>query len=140
MTPESSLLRAVTDLLTAERVWWMRCSTGAIVLPSPCGKKRVFKAGKAGMADLLVLRAEYYCPGCGMRPAKPLHGDGKRSSKSACCLRYTIAAHVPAWLELKSKTGRQSAAQKAFQAEVEAEGHTYLLVRDARGVAEWLKR
>ena len=135
MTPESSLLRAVTDLLTAERIWWMRCATGAIVLPSPSGKKRVFKAGRAGMADLLALPLRRICAECG-RWGKDCSGldDGCDSGDGY------VSANRALWLELKSPKGRQSAAQKAFQAEVEAEGHTYLLVRDAMEVAEWLKR
>jgi len=43
------------------------------------------------------------------------------------------------WIETKSDTGRQSFDQKIFQKLVEAQGHTYLLVRDVCTVQDWLK-
>jgi hypothetical protein len=116
MTPEGSLLRAVTDLLTAERIWWCRQNTGSIVLGE--GKsRRCFTSGRKGMADLLVIRTCIY----------PAHGCG------------FISFQRVLWLELKSLKGVQSPAQKEFQREVEAEGHAYLLVRDVRQVQTWLK-
>lgn len=114
MTPEGSLLRTVTDLLTAQRVWWCRQNTGAIVLGE--GKsRRCFTSGRKGMADILAL------------PRVQPDGD------------YRVTVPAPLWLELKSQRGVQSLAQKEFQREVEAEGHTYLLVRDVQQVIRWLK-
>lgn len=43
------------------------------------------------------------------------------------------------WLELKSDSGKQTAEQKVFQSEVEAQGHIYLLIRDVEELIEWLK-
>lgn len=117
MTPEGSLLRTVTDLLTAKHVWHCRQNTGAIVLGA--GKsRRCFTSGRKGMADLLALPTV-------LIPAFP----------TPVC----VNAKVPLWLELKSARGVQSLAQKEFQREVEAEGHTYLLVRDVQQVIDWLK-
>lgn len=45
----------------------------------------------------------------------------------------------PLWIETKSDTGRQTFDQKIFQKIVEAQGHTYLLVRDVCTVQQWLK-
>ena len=43
------------------------------------------------------------------------------------------------WIETKTRTGKQSPAQKQFQQEVEAEGHTYLLVRDVQTLIDFLE-
>lgn len=43
------------------------------------------------------------------------------------------------WIETKSSTGKQSPEQKQFQGIVENSGHTYLLVRSADEVSNWLK-
>jgi hypothetical protein len=40
----------------------------------------------------------------------------------------------PTWIEVKTLTGRQSEFQKSFQAQVEAEGHTYILARSVDDV------
>lgn len=119
VTPESGLLRAVTDLLTAERVWWCRMNTGTQVLEAANGKRRVFRAGRPGMADLLAL-VEW-------DPA-PVGGP------------YLAPRPLAAlWIELKALRGIQSPAQKAFQAEVEREGHAYLLARSTDDVVRFLK-
>lgn len=44
------------------------------------------------------------------------------------------------WVECKSSDGRQTPEQKAFQQEVEEQGHTYLLVHSSDELLEWLKR
>ena len=108
-TPEGSVLKAVLDLLAVHHVWHRRMNTGAVKTEHR-GKSRVFRFGSKGMADVLALA--------------PLEGT------SAC---YTI------WVEAKAPGGKQSEAQKAFQAEVEAEGHVYLLVDDVQQLADWLK-
>lgn len=41
------------------------------------------------------------------------------------------------WVEVKRYRGRQSNAQRAFQAAVEANGGTYLLVRSEADVVRW---
>jgi hypothetical protein len=43
------------------------------------------------------------------------------------------------WIECKAGRGQQSGEQKLFQQEVEAEGHTYLVVRDAAELQQWVK-
>lgn len=44
------------------------------------------------------------------------------------------------WLEVKNANGRQSPEQKFFQQEVEAAGHSYLLVRDVAELERWLRQ
>lgn len=131
VTPESGLLRAVTDLLTFERVWWMRCNTGTHVLDGADGKRRVFRAGRPGMADLLALPTPWCCIVCRRRQAW--------AGRSKCHDVLSVQMFTPAWIELKSASGHQSSAQKAFQAEVEREGMAYLLVRDVDEVVRFLK-
>lgn len=130
--PEASLLRAVCDLLTAERIWWMRCNTGTQVLEHN-GRKRAFRAGKVGMADLLAFAApRAICDGCGFE-------RGAACDEPPACEKSWHVLCVPTWIELKSPRGVQSPAQKAFQAEVEGEGHVYLLIRDVSELQRWLK-
>lgn len=114
MTPEAALLVAVKDLLTAERVWFCRMNTGSIIVGEG-QSRRCFTSGRKGMADVLAL------------PRIKLDGGWGYSNV------------MPVWLELKSPKGVQSLAQKEFQREVEAEGHTYLLIRDVRQLQTWLK-
>lgn len=132
-TPESCVLKAVTDLLTVHRIWWMRNNTGTHVLEHG-GRKRVFRAGRPGMADLLALPVQEYCPGCGARPAPLVPGW----SKTMCCGRTTDEAHVPLWIECKAGRGVQSDAQLEFQLVVEQHGHVYLLARSSHDVWQWL--
>lgn len=42
------------------------------------------------------------------------------------------------WVEAKALKGKQSEAQKDFQAEVETAGHDYVLVRDLDDLIGWL--
>ncbi|MDE2105856.1 MAG: hypothetical protein KGL39_52020 [Patescibacteria group bacterium] len=139
-TPEGALLKAVADLLTLERVWWMRCNTGTQVLADANGKRRVFRAGRKGMADILAIVGREVCEGCQGKHEDIGQCRTHYSHRSRCCGRSALRIFTPVWLELKSATGRQSEAQRAFQTEVEAEGHFYLLVRDVREVAEFLRR
>jgi hypothetical protein len=44
------------------------------------------------------------------------------------------------WIEVKAPGGKQSEAQIAFQREVDAEGHTYILADSINAVEEAVKR
>lgn len=48
-TPESGVLRACCDLLTAERIWWRRWNTGAVK-----NGNRFYRFGKKGDGDILA--------------------------------------------------------------------------------------
>lgn len=119
-SPEGNVKRAITDLLDAEKIWWMRCQTGFHVLEGANGKRRVFRAGRVGMADLLALPVI-------KRLVSPAH--------------ILMVQHaVPLWIECKRpKGGIHSPDQKAFQAEVEAAGHSYLLANSVDPVLAWLR-
>jgi hypothetical protein len=112
-TGRTGIMRAVTDLLTAERVWWMRCNSGAMRY----GKNRLMRWGRVGMADLLAL-----LPVITANTADEL-----------------VTVHRVVWLEIKRPGERITAEQQAFREEVEAEGHTYLIVMDAAELQAWLK-
>lgn len=84
------------------------------------GKTRRIAMGEKGTADLLAL------------PALPL-----MITADARLLYQTQAnAITPFWLECKAEGGKQTPAQKDFQARVEAEGHRYAVVRSIDDVKE----
>ena len=105
---EAEIQRAITDYLSAERIWWMRMNSGAFVLWTE-GKRRFFRSGTTGMADIL-------CTPPSFKSGRP----------------FIL------WIEVKSHIGRQSQNQIDFQAEVEEHGHVYLLARGLEEVELWL--
>jgi hypothetical protein len=52
-TPEACALSACLDLLAAERVWSIRLNTGSFAFGEG-RERRFFRAGVAGMADILA--------------------------------------------------------------------------------------
>lgn len=102
----NAVVKSVTDLLSAHKIWHMRVQTGGLM-----GAKRFIRFGKVGAADVLALVNKYW-------------GIGSQ----------------PLWIEAKSGTGRQSPDQKAFQVEVEAAGHSYIITRDGPdNLLAWLR-
>jgi hypothetical protein len=110
-TPESFVLRSCLDLLAIERIWHVRLNTGSFALESK-GKRRFFRAGVKGMADIL---------------ATPL-------------VQRIAVVPVVLWIEVKSETGRQRPDQRAFQQAVEEAGHFYLLARSGDDIVNWLSQ
>jgi hypothetical protein len=113
-TPEGTILKSVLDYLAAEHVLAFRMNTGAMQSEHN-GKKRFMRFGTPGMADVLAF-------------------PNRRSARGVL---INGCSHV-LWLEVKSATGKQSALQKSFQAQVEAEGHRYAVVRSIQDVKEAL--
>lgn len=125
---ERDVLRTVLDLLAVKKIWHRRMNTGAVK-----AEGRFFRFGSVGMADALALPKSPCGAGCCPRPAE-------EDDAVLWELRHCQAQHpVPLWIECKSPGGRQSEAQRAFQAEVEAEGHSYLLVSDIDDLAAFLR-
>lgn len=123
MTPESQVLKAVMDYLAAERIFSLRMNTGAIVSEYK-GKQRFMRFGVPGQADVLAFpKGEY------------LHSFDPHTT-SWDVFRYVS----PLWLEVKAENGKQSALQKSFQAQVEAEGHRYAVVRSVQDLKQALGR
>jgi hypothetical protein len=73
------------------------------------GKRWAVKFGRKGMADLLAIRRE-----------------------------FLQCRSIPAWIECKRPKCGQTPDQKLFQAEVEAEGHRYIVANDFEQVKEAL--
>jgi len=96
---ESDILRTIMDGLAAKRIWHVRMNSGAM----RWGKNRMMFFGRKGMADILAIRWRVQ--------------------------NRVVSFHHVIWIECKTRTGKQSPEQAAFQAEVENEGHCYLLVR-----------
>lgn len=116
---EREILRAVMDYLTAKRVLAFRMNSGT--LPGRLGKPVSF--GVAGMADVLAF------------PSYTKRRLGEEFGEDFATFTWI----EPTWLECKTATGKQSELQKSFQAQVEAEGHRYALIRSIEDLEEALK-
>lgn len=116
-TPEGAVLKAVMDYLAVRHVLAFRMNT--LAMPTPDGK-RFIKAGVVGMADILAFLNTSY-----LYEAKPLDGNWDVQ-------QYRLQSAL--WLECKAGKGKQSEAQKAFQALVESHGHRYAVVRSIEDV------
>ena len=111
--PEQQIQNAIMEFLAVNHIWYMRVNTGAVVSEHN-GKKRMFRFGMAGAADIL----------CSVRQAR-YSGDSW----------YTAWL----WLEVKAPKGVQSPSQIRFMDEVRAEGHYYAVVRSIEDVEAVLK-
>jgi len=74
------------------------------------------------------LRDQIYCGKDGIHRAPPF---GCIKGQPDLCVFFNGRVD---WIEVKSKTGRQSPHQKAFEAECKKEGINYYLVRDFKEV------
>lgn len=111
-TPESELLKIVMNYLAAERIFAIRMNTGAIKL-----EKRFIRFGVPGMADVLAF--PWY---------------------QGVCKCEAIHRQIhPLWLELKAKKNKQSDLQVSFQAQVQAEGHRYFVIRSLDDLKDALR-
>ena len=108
---EADVQRSVIELLKRLSILAFRMNSGAFTFEHK-GKKRFFRAGTPGMADLLAF------------PWVKWSVD--------------VKAPMPVWIECKSSRGKQSREQELFQKVVESEGHTYLIVQSAAEVYDWL--
>lgn len=105
-TPEGQILASIMEYLTVRGVLCFRMNTGAFKTDN-----RFIRFGTVGMADILAF------------PYRPDHD-----------LIPPYVVIKPTWLECKAPKGKQSAAQKLFQALVESHGHTYKVVRSIEDV------
>jgi hypothetical protein len=121
VTPEGAVLKAVLQYLAARHVLAFRMST--LAMPTPDGK-RFIKAGVPGMADVLAF------------PHKEVRFGPCADRASSIKLGETIE---PFWIECKAAKGKQSELQKSFQAQVEREGHRYIIARSVEDVEAALK-
>ena len=113
ISPANAVVRAVEDVLALRKIWYRRLNSRTVLLPGAGGRERPVYFGSLGMADILAT------------PWVPFAG---------------VARPVLLWIECKSGTGRQSDAQRAFEAQVVAAGHFYLVAHDsADEVENWLR-
>jgi hypothetical protein len=110
MPRESDVQKLILDWLAAKGIFAIRMNTGA-VSASHNGKKRFFRFGMPGMADILAFDA--------------------LETK----LRGLV---LPTWIEVKGTNGQQSEQQKAFQQMVQRMGHVYILARSLEDVESML--
>ena len=109
---ESDILRTILEGLSALRIWHVRMNSGAM-FGEYAGKKRMLRFGRRGMADILAIRHEY----------RNLIADDE--------WRLDVI-----WLEVKRPGGKMTADQVAFESEVLAEGHKYILAHSWDDVIE----
>jgi hypothetical protein len=103
MTPEGYVLDAVMDYLAANHIFAFRMQVGAAKID-----KRFVRFGVPGCADILAFPIRCGCP--------------------EWCPKCDNHQRV-VWIECKAPNGKQSALQKSFQEQVEAQGHRYILAR-----------
>ncbi len=118
---EAQTQKACMDLLAAERIFALRLNSGAV--KDKRGVPVYFArwtdgSPAAGVADVLALPVFLRLAGPG-----PI---------------VMVPSIKVVWIECKAATGQRK-TQREFQARVEAEGHTYLIVRDAAELQAWLR-
>lgn len=117
---ESAIQRQITDLLSAEGIFWTRNNTGAMK-GTHKGKPWYVRFGMPGMADLTAY------------PRTTLRG-----ACAECGFAHAFGNVAVLHIEVKAGS-KQSEAQASFQAHVEGIGHYYLLARSVDAVIAWLK-
>jgi hypothetical protein len=117
-TPEGAVQGSVLELLVVERIWHRRMQSRTLQVEGKGGRARPMFFGSVGMADIL---------------ATPL--VERENGACQCSMEPAVL-----WIECKAEDGRQSPAQKEFEAEVTAEGHHYLVARSIEDVRVGLKK
>ncbi len=116
---ESAIQRSILDYLAARHIFAIRVNAGMHFSESK-GKKYVTQLAAPGTADILAF------PRIRQRD---ITAYGKSPGAN---LWYEVPTII--WLEVKTEKGKQSDLQKSFQAQVEAEGHRYAIVRSIEDV------
>lgn len=115
---EKDVQRACLDLLAAERIFAIRLNT--VAMRNAKGRPIHAHSGGAGVADIIAFPNRTIS----FNPGDP-------------CADFTYV--TPLWIECKSSTGKQSDEQIGFQARVEEEGHTYIVVNNPDQLAQWIR-
>jgi hypothetical protein len=116
-TPEGAVKRAILDYLAARHILAFRMQSG-VSFAEHKGRKRAIPYGVAGMADVLAFPWTFV--------------DDPVRNKD-------IRMVIPLWIECKAAKGKQSELQRSFQAQVEAEGHRYIIARGIEDVEAALR-
>lgn len=138
VTPEAAVKIAVCQLLDLYRIRYHRLNAG-LMRGETNGKKWAVRMAPKGTADLLALPRLWHCCQCFDR--LPGFGKVEPTEDLRCdCGGAPFSWAMPVYIETKRERGGvQSPAQKAFQAEVEADGFAYLLARSTDDVVRFLK-
>jgi hypothetical protein len=122
---ERDVLKSITDYLAAEGIWFTRVNTGAVTA-SHNGKKRFFRFGQKGMADILATpKIRRFFPSGQLTVLNLAHEE--------------ISMPVTLFVEVKRPGGKQTPEQLRFELECAQRGHAYLLADSVDAVMEWLK-
>jgi hypothetical protein len=105
-TKENDVKKQILDWFSYKKVWAVKINTGATIAEYK-GKKRFFRYGAKGMPDILAR----------MKP-----------------IGYSGFSGRVVWVECKSKTGRQTEAQKEWQLKANLHGDLYILARSLADV------
>lgn len=127
ITKERDVLRTVTDYLTAENLWWMRCNSGlawgppavegALYHLHAAAERSRIKLAPAGTADLLVI----------VPPDRTW--IGRKNWVGGC------GWPVPFWIELKRpRGGRRRPEQIAFAEYMLSIGCLHIFASDVADV------
>ena len=128
---EANVQKAVCDLLTAKKIFWLRMNAGDC-FGETNGRKWRIKGHAPGTADLLVLTKM----GTLLRDVFTVGEPLAIAQKDRNCMIFTFR---PLWIELKAPGKKQTPEQKEFQKDVTERGMTYLLVDDVQILVDWLK-
>jgi hypothetical protein len=118
MTPEGLILDSIMGWLAAKHILAFRMLVGGAKVNAS-----YMRFGVKGMADILAF-------------PKFTMEDITRIGRERG-MRYKVPGIL--WIEVKTAKGVQSEFQKSFQAQVEAEGHRYILARSIEDVEAALK-
>jgi hypothetical protein len=121
VTPEGQIKKAIMDYLAARYVFAVRMNSG-MQFGEHKGKKWAVHLNAPGTADILAF---------------PL--DNIVLFRGVPVYESIIARIRPLWIEVKAPKGKQSKLQKSFQAQVEREGHRYIVARGIGDVEEVLR-
>jgi hypothetical protein len=111
---ESQIQKAIMDLLAAERIPAWRMNSGAMS-GEHNGKRRFFRFGEKGMADILAAHT---------RKSGPAVFPGAQFL----------------WIEVKAPKGLQTQEQIEFEKYVWLNGMNYIVARSVDDVIDWLRR
>jgi hypothetical protein len=106
---EKDIQKAILDYLAAKHVLAFRMNSGQAKMGD-----RYVRFGVQGMADILAF---------------PQIRIFSKVSNG-------VITPLPVWIECKDSKGKQSELQKSFQAQVEDEGHRYILARSIEDVED----
>lgn len=115
--PEAQTQKLILDWLAAEHILAFRMNSGSVVSEYK-GKSRLLSFGVPGMSDILAFP----------KNNRVVWSNYDHSKETYAC-----------WIEVKAPKGKQSELQKSFQAQVQEQGHMYVLCHSLEDLKEALR-